>query len=134
MGLPPPPREGPLQFSRKSSKLTLSRRGGETRFYGQNDFMDIWAFLRKWGSTKYRCIPKCERHWRDESQSVRLPRKSLQGKGSGAPTFFLRDLSLVRGPRNSACGKPCPCPRDTCHFRHFRRFTGFEQQRPCFTG
>ena len=33
-----------------------------------------------------------------------------------------------------AFGKPCLCPRDTCHFRHFRRLTGSEQQSPCFTG
>ena len=39
-----------------------------------------------------------------------------------------------RGPRNGAFGKPCPCPRDTRHFHHFRRFKGFEQQSPCFTG
>ena len=39
-----------------------------------------------------------------------------------------------RGPRNGAFGKPCLCPRDTRHFRHLRRFTGFEQQSPCFIG
>ena len=31
--------------------------------------------------------------------------------------------------KNNAFGKPCLCLRDT---RHFRRFTGFEQQSPCF--
>ena len=52
-GLPPPPpkraqnEEKTVQMSRKSSKLTLSPgRGGETQFYGQNDFVDIWAFLK----------------------------------------------------------------------------------------
>ena len=32
-------------------------------------------------------------------------------------------LTIGRGPRNGAFGKPCFCPRDTRHFRHFRRFT-----------
>ena len=47
----PPPEKGPkwgkpVQISRKSSKLTLFGGGGAgTQFYGQNDFMDIWAFL-----------------------------------------------------------------------------------------
>ena len=36
--------------------------------------------------------------------------------------------------KNGAFGKPCLCLWDTRHFRHFRRFTGFEQQSPCFTG
>ena len=40
----------------------------------------------------------------------------------------------VSGNKNGAFGKPCLCPRDTRHFRHFRRFVGFEQQNPCFTG
>ena len=39
--------------------------------------------------------------------------------------------TYTRGPRNGAFGKPCLCPRDT---RHFRRFTGFEQQSPCLIG
>ena len=33
---------------------------------------------------------------------------------------------------NHAFGKPCLSSRDTRHFRPFRRFTGFEQQNPCF--
>ena len=46
---PPPPKRAPkwgktLQINRKSAKLRLFR-GGETQFYGQNDFMDIWVFL-----------------------------------------------------------------------------------------
>ena len=35
-----------VQISIISSNLTLfSGGGGGTQFYGQNDFMDIWAFL-----------------------------------------------------------------------------------------
>ena len=30
--------------------------------------------------------------------------------------------SISRGPRNGAFGKPCPCPRDTRHFRLFENF------------
>ena len=41
---------------------------------------------------------------------------------------------MFRGPRNGAFGKPCPRPWDTRHSRHFRRFTGLEQQNPFFTG
>ena len=33
------------------------------------------------------------------------------------------------GSKKRSFGKPCLCMRDT---RHFRRFTGFEQQRLCF--
>ena len=35
-------------------------------------------------------------------------------------------LVLFQGTKNHAFGKPCLCPRDTRHFCHFRRFTGFE--------
>ena len=47
----PPPRKGPemrknCTNQQKILKLTLFLRGGgETQFDGQNDFMDIWAFL-----------------------------------------------------------------------------------------
>ena len=49
---PPPPEKGPkwgktVQISRKSSKVTLFRGGGGNAIYGQNDFMDIWAFPTK---------------------------------------------------------------------------------------
>ena len=45
-----PPQKGPkegttVQISIKSSKVTLFPGGNATRFYGQNDSMDIWAFL-----------------------------------------------------------------------------------------
>ena len=41
----PPPEKGP-KMRRKSSKLTLfPGGGGGNAIYGQNDFMDIWAFL-----------------------------------------------------------------------------------------
>ena len=47
-GFPPPPEKDPkwgktVQISIKSSKVTLFPGGG-TQFYGQNNFMDIWAF------------------------------------------------------------------------------------------
>ena len=51
-GFKPPPEKGPewgrtVQISIKSSKSTLlGGGGGEMQFYGQNDFMDIWAFLK----------------------------------------------------------------------------------------
>ena len=56
----------------------------------------------------------------------------------------IQDLRLFRGDSlaaernidqgtNGALGKPCLCPRDTRHFCQFRRLTGFEQQRACFT-
>ena len=62
----------------------------------------------------------------------RVPQISLGRHGWSAE--ILEKRMLFRGPRNGAFGKPCPCPRDTRHFRHFRRFTGLEQQNPCFTG
>ena len=63
---PPPPEKGPkwgktVQISRKSSKLTLFfGGGGETQSYGQNDFMDIWAFLKRGLAVRHRmmAIPK----------------------------------------------------------------------------
>ena len=46
---------------------------------------------------------------------------------------ILRD-TFFREQKIGAFGKPCLCPRDTRHFCHFRRFAGFEQQSPRFTG
>ena len=40
-----------------------------------------------------------------------------------------QSASYIRGPRNSAFGKPCPCPRDTRHFRHFH---GARAAKPLF--
>ena len=52
----------------------------------------------------------------------------------GSPCCFLCARTYSSGNKNGAFGKPCLCPRDTRHFRHFRRFTGLEQQSPFLTG
>ena len=46
---PPPPRKGPKMRKNCRNQYKILKIDtfsvGETRFYGQNDFMDIWAFL-----------------------------------------------------------------------------------------
>ena len=49
--------------------------------------------------------------------------------GSAAPNSPAT-RAKTQGTKNGAFGKQCLCPRDTRHSRHFRRFTGFEQQSP----
>ena len=52
--------------------------------------------------------------------------------GYGNPrTGLLR--TLCQGCQNSAFGKRSFCRGDTCHFRHFRRFPGLEEQNPFFS-
>ena len=63
-------------------------------------------------------------------------RKFWAGYPSGHPAknfgLALQILEKHQRTKNHAFGKPCLCLRDTHHFRHLCRFTGFEQQSPCF--
>ena len=92
---PPPPRKGPKMTKNctnqeKILKIdTFSGGGGrETQCYGQNGFMDIWAFLkigiRRCPSTVSYAVPSCESAdfrciptWEPNRQCNRLKGESL---------------------------------------------------------
>ena len=68
--LNPPPPKGPKMRKNctnqyKPLKLTLFAGGGGTRFYGQNDFMDIWAFLNS--QNRENMTPKIHSKLRSEN-------------------------------------------------------------------
>ena len=49
------------------------------------------------------------------------------------PITSVTDI-ITQGRTNPAFSKPCLFLSDTRHFRHFRRFRGSEERRPCFRG
>ena len=58
-----PPPQMRKKTCRKSSKLTLfPGGGGERNCNGQNDFLDIWAFLLKWclSGSAVECLVRSE--------------------------------------------------------------------------
>ena len=49
---------------------------------------------------------------------------SLERKEKNAPRKQEGNIGKRKKKKNHAFGEPCLCPRDTRHFRHFRRFHG----------
>ena len=105
-----PPEKGPkwgktLQIGRKSSKLTLLRGGGgETGFYGQNDFMDIWAFLIL--KTLAICAPK----YPPAAKAVRRLAKNVTNNVTEASENRPKSDQKYKKWLTSLCGTLTKCP------------------------
>ena len=87
-GFTPPPspkrtqNEEKMYKSVKNLKIdTFSGGGGGTRIYGQNDFMDIWAFLMHFLASPsvtfvLSCFGACPLH---ERKGIPLPTRGFEG-------------------------------------------------------
>ena len=80
-----------------------------------------------------------QRHFRIVSKKASIVRTKapIVKKHSKVPIASKQAASSLQdssGNKRPAFGKPCRCPRDTRHFRRVCRFTGSEEQKPCFTG
>ena len=85
-GFTPPPRKGGKTFKlvENPQKIdTFSAGGGGTQFYGQSDFMDIWAFL----NIRKKTIEIVEHDWKTRTVvPLRACRGSLSSEILWTPT------------------------------------------------
>ena len=87
----------------------------------------------RFGLSQVRKVPgKLPGNFRGTGATEALGSRETFPKIWGSLSASQRHAQHRSGNNNHAFGKPCLCPRDARHFRHFRCFHGVQAAKPLF--